>query len=120
MPIEQTLAHIEQDITAENYSKARDRLLGLVSTYPDDLSLRRKLGDVYWKVQNPVQAGRYWYLEAEKSPEMVQACREFERSRENDPLKILLGLRFKGDVAAIEDDYAVVAIGGFTLYEWFF
>jgi len=106
MPIEQTLAKIEQEIAAKDYDKARDRLLGLISTYPDDLSLRRRLGDVYWMRQNPKQAGRFWFLVADKSPEMASACREFAQSCQDDPLKILLGLRFKGDVAAIEDDYA--------------
>jgi hypothetical protein len=30
-------------------------------------------------------AGRYWYLEENKTPEMVKACIEFEKSMGNDP-----------------------------------
>jgi hypothetical protein len=47
MSIETTLQNVELDIAAGNYDKARDRLLGLISTYPNELSLRRKLGDIY-------------------------------------------------------------------------
>ena len=74
MPIEETLARIEGEIAAGDLGKARDRLHGLLSTYPADLMLRRKLGDVYWRLQYPEMAGRYWYLVEEKSPQMLEAC----------------------------------------------
>ena len=106
MPLEQTLARIETEIASGDCGKARDRLHGLVASYPDDLSLRRRLGDVYWKLQYPAMAGRYWYLEEETSPSMDVAREAFERSRGRDPLKLLLALRFRGDLEAIRGAYA--------------
>lgn len=106
MPIRETLEKVERDIATGDYGKARDRLHGLLSTYPDDLSLRRRLGDVYWKLQYPAMAGRYWYLEEEKTPEMVDACQAFEQSCGNNPFQISLDLKFRGDVDAIRDTFA--------------
>ena len=105
MPIEQTLKKIEYDISTENCRRARDRLHGLILTYPDNLSLRRKLGDIYWKLQYPEMAGRYWYLEEDKSPTMTTACAVFERTFGNDPLHILIALKFRGDIKSIEDTF---------------
>ena len=42
-------------------------------------------------------AGRYWYLEKNKTSEMVKACILFEKSLGNDPFKIAQALKFKGD-----------------------
>ncbi len=106
MPLVKTLDRIEQDVASGDYGKARDRLHGLISTYPDDLSLRRRLGDVYWQLQYPAMAGRYWYLEERRSPEKVQACAAFERACGNRSLLILLALKYRGDVEAISDAFA--------------
>jgi hypothetical protein len=101
----ETLSRIENDIASGNLGKARDRLHGLLATYPDALELRRMLGDVYARLQQPAMAGRYWYLE-EKSPEMVKACQAFENSCGHDPVQMLLALKFRGDIAAICDTFA--------------
>ena len=103
---ETTLARIEREVAAGNLGKARDRLHGLIATYPDDLTLRRRLGDVYWRLQYPAMAGRYWYLEEAKSPDMVQACAAFEAACGNDPVQMLLALKFRGNVAAIGETFA--------------
>jgi hypothetical protein len=79
-----TLEHVEQDIAAGDYSKVRDRLHGLLRTYPSDLTLRNRLGDVYWDLRYPAMAGRYWYLEDHKTPDMITACAAFERTYGND------------------------------------
>ncbi len=42
-------------------------------------------------------AGRYWYLEMNKTPEMVKACIQFEKSMGNDPIRVARALKFKGD-----------------------
>ena len=101
-----TLKKIEADIAAGDYGKARDRLHGLIATYPDDLTLRQKLGDVYWKLQYPAMAGRYWYLEEDKASHMMAACRIFEQSCGLDPLQMLLALKFRGNVENIRDTFA--------------
>lgn len=103
---EKTLDRIENDIASGDYGKARDRLHGLIATYPDAFDLRRKLGDVYWQLQYPAMAGRYWYLEEHRSPEMAIACRAFEESCGDDPVQMLLALKFRGDIASSRDTFA--------------
>ncbi|EJR56940.1 hypothetical protein IIM_00348 [Bacillus cereus VD107] len=48
---EKTLKKIENDIENNNLGKARDRLHGLIATYPNELSFRKRLGDIYYKVK---------------------------------------------------------------------
>ncbi|MDF2791610.1 MAG: helicase, partial [Neobacillus sp.] len=92
-----TLKKIEEDINKNDLGKARDRLHGLISTYPNELELRRRLGDIYTELKYPSMAGRYWYLEKNKTPEMVKACILFEKSMGNDPIRVARALKFKGD-----------------------
>ncbi|MGE7214983.1 DUF6584 family protein [Priestia koreensis] len=98
----ETLAKIEQDIKSGDLGKARDRLHGLISTYPNELWLRKMLGDIYDQLQYPAMAGRYWYLESEKTTEMAEACRQFERTFGNNTHHIVRALKFKGDRDVIE------------------
>lgn len=92
-----TIKKIEEDIKKNDLGKARDRLHGLISTYPNELELRRKLGNIYFTLKYPSMAGRYWYLEKNKTPEMIQACIQFEKTMGNDPFLIARALKFKGD-----------------------
>ncbi len=106
MSIEQTLEKIEKDIAASNYGKARDRLHGLIVTYPENLALRRQLGDIYGQLQYPAMAGRYWYLEEDKSLEMIEACKVFEQSCGNKSFQILQSLKFQGNPEIIDNAFA--------------
>ncbi|MDP4551907.1 DNA helicase [Alkalihalobacillus macyae] len=101
MPVK-TLKKIEKDIEGNDLGKARDRLHGLISTYPNELKLRRKLGDIYYKLDHPSMAGRYWYLEEKKTPEMSKACSKFEEAMGEDSYNIVRALKFKGDKEMIE------------------
>jgi hypothetical protein len=103
---ERTLSRIDAEIAAGDLGKARDRLHGLIATYPNALELRLKLGDVYWQLKYPAMAGRYWYLAEEKTPAMTEACRAFEKSCGNDPLQMLLALKFRGEFETIRDTSA--------------
>jgi hypothetical protein len=103
---EETLQRIEQEISAGDYGSARDRLHGLLASFPQDLALRRRLGEVYWQLQYPAMAGRYWYLEPDKSEIMAQACAAFERSCGHDPARMLLALKFRGDPAPLNETFA--------------
>ncbi|PGV53453.1 DNA helicase [Bacillus sp. AFS037270] len=99
---DKTLKKIEEDIKNGDLGKARDRLHGLISTYPDELELRRKLGDIYSALKYPTMAGRYWYLEEDKTPEMEKACAVFEKSEGNNPYRISRALKFKGNPEIIQ------------------
>jgi len=85
MPKPETLKRIEKDIAAGNLGKARDRLHGLIVSCPEDLSLRSRLAEIYWRLQYPAMAGRYWYLEEQRTEEMRQAVAEFEQECGNEP-----------------------------------
>lgn len=98
-----TLLKIEEDLKKNDLGKARDRLHGLIATYPDEIDLRRKLGDIYYALKYPSMAGRYWYLEKNKTSEMQHACIEFEKSMGNDPFQIVRALKFKGDKEIVKD-----------------
>ena len=103
---QETLRRIEREIDAGDWGKARVRLHGLLVTYPNDLALRRRLGEVYWQLHYPAMAGRYWYLKEDRTLEMDQACAAFERACGQDAAQILMALRFSGDVTALGDTYA--------------
>ncbi len=106
MPLSQTLQKVEDDIQQGDLGKAVGRLHGLIATYPDDLALREKLGSLYWRLQMPGMAGRYWYLVENKDENMQRACQGFEEAFGHDPVRILFAIKFKGDTAAIQDTYA--------------
>lgn len=101
--IARTLKRIEEDIKNDDLGKARDRLHGLISTFPNELELRKKLGDIYFELKYPAMAGRYWYLEKNKTAKMVQACMEFEKSMGNDIYKIARALKYKGDIEILKE-----------------
>jgi len=100
--ISKTLKDIEEDIKNDDLGKARDRLHGLISTFPNELELRKKLGDIYFELKYPAMAGRYWYLEENKTPLMVHACIEFEKSMGNDINNIARALKYKGDIELLK------------------
>ncbi len=96
MSKERTLERIEFEIAAGDLGKARDRLHGLIRTYPDDISLRSLLASVYWKLQYPHMAGCYWYLEENQTDETRQAVASFEKRCGGDPRVIWRWLKLKG------------------------
>jgi hypothetical protein len=106
MSIEGALQRVTRDIDAGDLGKARDRLHGLIAARPNDLGLRGRLGRVYWDLRHPSMAGRYWYLEEGDSPELLAAVAAFERQCGGNPVLILQALKFKGEVEAIESEFA--------------
>ncbi|MGI6258547.1 MAG: DUF6584 family protein [Anaerolineaceae bacterium] len=97
MAKDDTLKKIYSEIEAGDLGKARDRLNGLLLTYPNDIQIRELLADVYWRLQFPAMAGRYWYL-TETSGEHVETARiAFEKSFGNDPARIMAILKLSGD-----------------------
>lgn len=68
MARDDTLTRVEADLAAGRVPMARQRLRGLVSSYPRDLPVRRRLGEVYRLYGEDAQAGRWMYLEADRDP----------------------------------------------------
>ncbi|MFE6851390.1 DUF6584 family protein [Streptomyces sp. NPDC057674] len=71
-----TLARVDADLVAGRVPLARQRLRGLVSSFPHDLTLRRRLAEVYRLYGDAAQAGRWMYLEEDRDAEETAA---FER-----------------------------------------
>lgn len=106
MSIESTLEKVELDIAAGDLGLARERLHGLIASYPYQLDLRERLAEVYWQLQYPAMAGRYWYLANDDLPHRRQACARFEAVCGQDPLQILQALKFRGSLEEVSDPYA--------------
>ncbi|MEU5178831.1 DUF6584 family protein [Streptomyces longwoodensis] len=66
MPLRDTLARVDADLAAGRVPVARQRLRGLVSSFPDDLVVRRRLAEVYRLYGDPAEAGRWMYLEEDR------------------------------------------------------
>lgn len=98
MSIEITLKKVNTDVSQGNLGKACDRLHGLIMSYPDDLSLRVKLAEIYYQAKFPALAGKYWYLEENKTEIMKTACAEYEKYRGYSSLTILWDLKFRGNI----------------------
>lgn len=101
MPKEATLARIEGEIAEGRLGIARDRLHGLVVTYPEELSLRSRLAEVYWRLGYPIPAGEYWFLDPEPGEHGPEAIQAFLRDCGGDPKVVLKRLRLPPDLAGV-------------------
>lgn len=102
-----TLEKVEQEISEGKLGIARDRLHGLVQAFPSDLTLRSKLGDVYWKLGYPRQAGLYWFLEFSLDETKKEAVALFLDECEHDPSIVLKRLKLKCSPNDLVDDARV-------------
>ncbi|NEC86651.1 DUF6584 family protein [Streptomyces sp. SID12501] len=66
MAMRDTLARVDADLAAGRVPVARQRLRGLVSSFPNDLMLRRRLAEAYRLYGEPAEAGRWMYLEQDR------------------------------------------------------
>ncbi|WP_031520753.1 DUF6584 family protein [Streptomyces sp. NRRL F-5123] len=73
MPLTDTLARVDADLAAGRVPVARQRLRGLVSSFPNDLMLRRRLAEVYRLYGDPAEAGRWMYLEQDRDAQETTA-----------------------------------------------
>ncbi|MFC8511072.1 DUF6584 family protein [Streptomyces sp. NPDC057411] len=73
MPLTETLARVDADLAAGRVPLARQRLRGLVSSFPYDLTVRRRLAEVYRLYGDSVEAGRWMYLEEDRDAQETAA-----------------------------------------------
>ncbi|MGW1543023.1 DUF6584 family protein [Streptomyces sp. NPDC002309] len=92
MPLRDTLARVDADLAAGRVPLARQRLRGLVSSFPGDLTLRRRLAEVYRLYGEPAEAGRWMYLEQDRDPAETSA---FE-TRHLTPQQRMRALAWRG------------------------
>jgi hypothetical protein len=96
MPVEDTLERVAADLAADRTGLARQRLRGLVASFPHRLDVRERLAELYRRDGDPVQAGRWSWLAADRDDTEVAA---FEAAYA-DPFARMRALRWSGAEAA--------------------
>jgi hypothetical protein len=97
MPLDRTLARVDDDLVAGRHALARQRLRGLVGSFPQRLELRERLAAMYRREGDAAQAGRWSYLTEAADPVELDA---FERAYNHDAVKMMKALTWRGS----EDD----------------
>ncbi|QFZ22873.1 DUF6584 family protein [Saccharothrix syringae] len=95
MPVEVTLRRAAEEVGRGDLAsvlRARQRLVGLVTSFPDRLDLRERLAEVYRLLGDAAQAGRWSYLAEERDEAEVAA---FERAYRT-PMARLAALNWTG------------------------
>lgn len=78
MAEKETQQRIAEDLAMGNLAMARQRLRGLVGSYPDRQDLRLQLADLYRRSGQPGQAGRWSFLSEDADPsELAAFAREY-------------------------------------------
>ncbi|MER7684861.1 DUF6584 family protein [Streptomyces sp. NPDC097610] len=103
MPLIDTLARVDGDLAAGRVPMARQRLRGLVSSFPNDLPLRRRLAEVYRLYGEPAEAGRWMYLEEDRRADETSA---FE-ARYQTPQQRMRALAWSGPESPARSAFAV-------------
>jgi hypothetical protein len=88
---------IEQDLKTGKKKKACERLRNLINEYPDDLSLREKLAQIYYDAGFKDEAGKFWILSEPQNFEMKEAVEIYRSSLSNSGNAILKDMVFRGD-----------------------
>ncbi|WP_406494248.1 hypothetical protein OG936_11050 [Streptomyces sp. NBC_00846] len=101
MALKETLERVDADLAAGRVPLARQRLRGLVSSYPHHPVLRRCLADIYRLYGDPAEAGRWTYLEEDRLPEEVAAFEE----RYSDPVRRMRALAWQGQESAADSPF---------------
>ncbi|MFE5596223.1 DUF6584 family protein [Streptomyces sp. NPDC056549] len=102
MSQQNTLARVDADLAAGRVPMARQRLRGLVSSFPYDLTLRRRLAEVYRLYGDAAEAGRWAYLEEDRRPDETAA---FE-ARYGSPARRMRALAWRGPEALAATAFA--------------
>lgn len=95
MPLTETLVRVDDDLAAGRVPVARQRLRGLLSSFPHDLALRRRLAEVYRLYGDAAEAGRWMYLEEDRDADETAA---FE-ARYRSPARRMRALAWRGPEA---------------------
>lgn len=94
---------IEQDLKAGRKKKACDRLRNLINEFPDDLSLREKLAQIYYDSGFKDEAGKLWILSEPQNFEMKEAVEIYRNSLSNSGNAILKDIVFRGDKTQLSE-----------------
>lgn len=101
------LQRVQQEITSGRLWKAKDRLLGLFSTYPTSQEILGLLGEVLYKMGELPDAGRYWYLTEREDALAQEAFLAFEERCGANPCTMIRQLPIRRDLYK----YGAAALG---------
>lgn len=94
---------IEEDLKQGRKKKACDRLRNLINEFPDDISLRDKLDQIYYDSGFLDEAGKFWILSEPQNFEMKEAVEIYRNSLSNSGNAILKDIVFRGDKSQLSD-----------------
>ena len=69
----------------------------MINQFPNDLSLRRRLGQIYFEAGFLDEAGKFWILSKPENNEMENAVEIYRKSLSNSGNAILKDIVFRGD-----------------------
>jgi hypothetical protein len=95
--VEQTLQRVDEDWEAGRRTLARQRLRGLVASFPQRLDLRERLAELYRAEGDAAQAGRWAYLADDRSDLEAAA---FEKAFGANPVRMMAALGWRGSEQA--------------------
>ncbi|MGI9582494.1 DUF6584 family protein [Chryseobacterium sp. RRHN12] len=108
--MENLMHRVEQDLKAGRKKKACDRLRNMINQFPNDLSLRKKLGQIYFKAGFLDEAGKFWILSKPDNNEMRDAVGIYRKSLSNSGNAILKDIVFRGDKNLLDEHAKKVII----------
>ena len=88
---------IDEDIKSGRKKKACERLRNLINDFPDDLSLREKLAQIYYDSGFLDEAGKFWILSELHTFEIKEAVEIYRKSLGDSGNAILKDIVFRGD-----------------------
>ena len=87
--LERILKRAAKDIEFGNLQKAKDRLHGLISKYPNFLEIRFELSNIYLRENDLKNAGRYLYFKPNPNKQECLYINHFENCLGNSAFQIL-------------------------------
>ncbi|WP_213278127.1 DUF6584 family protein [Chryseobacterium indologenes] len=94
---------IEEDLKVGRKKKACDRLRNMINQFPNDLSLRKKLGQIYFEAGFLDEAGKFWMLSKPENNEMEAAVEIYRKSLSNSGNAILKDIVFRGNKDLLDE-----------------
>lgn len=103
MTVDEKLRQVDLDLEKGFKKRAIDRLNSLIKAHPNELTFRRKLGQIYLDIDFLDKAGQYLILEKDLTDKMIRAVDIYLDSVNKSGYKILNDIQFQGDKNLIPD-----------------
>lgn len=88
---------VNYDLEQGRKYKATLRLRNLINEFPNDLTLRNKLAEIYYESGFLDEAGKFWILSENRNPEINRCIEIYKNSVNNSGNQILKDIVFRGD-----------------------